>query len=145
MIRNATAAVPPPVPVAVTCAAPARSGSDPSGVFAGIAAIGAAFAGFVAHSRNPDLLSTGITVGFTFFAALFGLFVLHVVYRVAVALAKVAIPVGLVLLIGCAMHCRWAETTVRWLKAAGERGIAAATHGYDALESGAWSTARETR
>lgn len=137
MPRTATVALPPPLPVA--CAArPVRQASDPSAVFAGIAALGAGFAGFVSHARNPDLLSTGITVGFTFFAALLALFALHVVYRLAVAGAKIAIPVALVLLIGCALDCRWAKTTVRWLGAAGERGVAAAQHGWSAFAAGAF-------
>lgn len=134
MNRNEPAAPPQPAPAA--CASrPPRDANDPSGTFAAIAAVGATFAGFVSWGRNPELLPTAVTVGFVFFAALLALWALHVVYRLAIAFGKIAIPVALVLAIGCALDMRWAEQSVRWLAKAGERGVALAERGWTALDA----------
>jgi hypothetical protein len=105
-------------------APPARAANDPAGTFAAIAALGALFAGFVSHSRNPDLLATALAAGIVFFAAWIAMYVVHVVLRATLALLKFAIPVAAVLLVGCALDWAWAETAVHWLRAVAEQGIA---------------------
>lgn len=112
-----------------------RAAHDHSSGFAGIAAIGAIFAGFASHSRNPDVLATALAVGITFVGALVGLYALHVVYRATVGVAKIAVPAGAVLLVGCALDWPWAETAVHWLCAAGSKGLDLAAHGWAALRA----------
>jgi hypothetical protein len=97
-----------------------------------IAALGATFAGFVSHSRNPDLLATGLAAGVVFFGALIAMYVLHVAFRVTLVLSKFAIPAAAVLLLGCALDWPWAESAVSWLWAAGSESLTAVEH--------AWST-----
>ncbi|HEX5053885.1 MAG TPA: hypothetical protein VFZ65_19055 [Planctomycetota bacterium] len=123
------ASVPQPAPRSV------RVANDPSRGFAAIAALGAAFAGIVSHGRHPDVLSTGLAMGFTFLGALIALHVLHFVYRVTVTLAKIAIPVAAVLLVGCALDWPWAETAADWVRAIGSRGVAVAEHAWVALQA----------
>jgi hypothetical protein len=113
-----------------------RTANELSGSFSGIAALGAAFVGFLSHSRNPDALSTGIAMGVTFVGAFVALHVLHFVFRLAVMLAKVAIPVVVVLLIGCALHWPVAEVAADWLWAAGHHGAELAARGWSALRAG---------
>jgi len=113
----------------------ARTASDPSGGFSGIAALGAAFAGFLSYGRNPDLLSTAVAAGLTFLAALLGLHVLHFVFRLAVLLGKIAIPVVAILLIGCALHWPVAETATHLLREAGHQGVELAARGWTALQA----------
>jgi hypothetical protein len=116
-------------------AAPARAANDPSGTFAAIAALGAVFAGFVSHGRNPDLLATGLAAGIVFFAALIALYVLHVAFRATLVLLRFAVPAAAVLLVGCALDWPWAESAVRWLWAAGNEGLAAVHHAWSAASS----------
>jgi hypothetical protein len=108
----------------------ARAANDPSGGFAGIAALGAAFAGFVSYSGNPDVLATTIAAGLTFLGALVALHVLHFVFRVAVVVGKIAIPVTAILLVGNALDWGWAVTATDWLLAAGGKALAFAQHAW---------------
>jgi hypothetical protein len=107
-----------------------RARNDPSGGFAGIAALGAAFAGFVCYGRNPDLLATAIAAGLTFLGALILLHVLHFLFRIAVVAGKIAIPVTAILLVGNALDWSWAETATDWLLAAGGKALSAAQHAW---------------
>ena len=119
--------IPPPVPSLTPAALPpARVTQGPSGTFATIAALGAALAGFAHHSYDPDWLATAFAVGITFFGAFLGLLVLHVVFRMTLAVGRVAMPIALVLLIGCLSDWRWAESAVDWLWAAGSHGLSTA-------------------
>ena len=122
-------------PVAQPAPPPVRTANDPTGSFSGIAALGAALAGFLSYGRNPDLLSTGIAVGLTFLGALLGLHVLHFVFRLAVLLGKIAIPVVAILVVGCALHWPVAETAVDWLWAAGHQGVDLAARGWTVLQA----------
>lgn len=133
MIRHgteATISAPPPVPAAPAC----RPSHEPAGTLAVVAALGAAFAGFVSHGRNPDPLATAMLVGGTFFVLLAGLFVLHIVYRLAISATKVALPVAVVLLVGCALDWHWAERAVHWLRVAAHQGVVAVERGWSAAE-----------
>ena len=109
--------------------------SSSSHGFSGIAALGGVLAGFLSHGRNPDLLTTAIAAGATFLGALIALHVLHFVFRVAVLCAKVAVPLGVILLVGCAMHWPWAEVAVDWLRAMASQGAALAENGLAALRA----------
>ena len=138
MSKHATAAVAP----VSSLAAPStrreratRPANDPSGGFAALATLGAGFAGFVSYDRNHDVLLTAMAFGVTFVGAWLGLHVLYVVYRLTVAVGKVALPVGAVLLLGCALDWPWAERAAHWLRAAGSRGIELAEHGFAALRA----------
>lgn len=113
----------------------ARDARDHNGGFTSIAAVGAAFAGFASHSRNPDALATALAVGITFVGALIGLHVLRVVFRVVVGIARFAVPVAAILAVGCALDWPWAETATRWLCAAGGRGLDLAADGWAALRA----------
>jgi hypothetical protein len=135
MTRTATPAIPPLQCIAPP-PAPARTSADPTRTFAGIAALGAVFAGFLAHDRNPDPLATALAVGITFFGALVALFALHIAYRLAIASTKLAIPVAVILLIGCALDWPWAETAAQWIRAAGHQVMEAAERGWSALQAG---------
>ena len=117
---------PPPVPPAAGCTRQGARGLGGSGGFAGIAALGAGFAGVVAHGRDPDALATAMVVGITFFGAFFGLHLLQAVFRLTVVAAKIAIPGAILLAVGCALYWPWAEVAVDWLRAAGSGGLAAA-------------------
>lgn len=97
--------------------------------------LGAAFVGLLSHGRNPDPLATGIAVGGTFLVGLVALHVLRFVMRLCASLAKVAIPVAAVLLLGCALDWPWAQTAVDWLQVAGGRGVEAAEAGWAALRA----------
>lgn len=122
-------------PVAQPAPVTVRVSNDPAGSFATISAIGAAFAGFVSYAHDPDLLATGFAVAITFFGALIALYVLHVAFRLAVTLGKVAIPAGVILLVGCALDWPWAETTMDWLWTAGSRGVEAAEQGLQTWQA----------
>lgn len=124
-----TAPVAQPAPPCV------RTANAPSGSFSGIAGLGAAFAGLVSYGRNPDLVSTAFAVGLTFLGALLALYVLHFVFRLAVLLVKVAIPVVAILLIGCALDWPVAETAVDWLRTTGHQGVDIAARGWTALQA----------
>lgn len=132
-----TTLIPPPVPQVALPAppAPARTSHDPSGTFAAIAALGAAFAGYVHHGRDPDLLATAFAVGITFFGAFLALLILHAVFRMTVALGRIVLPVVLVLLVGCALDWRWAEAAVHWLCATGSHGLAAAGRIWESAQT----------
>ncbi len=118
-------ATPPPAP---SCGR--RAGSAPSAGYAVLATLGAGVAGLASHYQNPDVLTTGIAAGITFVGAFLGLHLLHWVGRLVWGAARIAAPVALVLAIGCALDCRWAERTVRWLHAAGERGLSLAHQAF---------------
>ncbi|MGE3172167.1 MAG: hypothetical protein AB7O97_06025 [Planctomycetota bacterium] len=132
-MTHPTANPPAPAPPAST---PAPARSDPAGSFAVVAALGGAFAGFVTHGRSHDWLATALAAAITFFGALAALYVLHVVYRLALSGAKIAIPVALMLLVGCALDWHWAETIVRWLRDAGADGVQAAAQALRAHRGG---------
>lgn len=125
---------PPPLPPAPPAPAACRPTNDPASTFAVVAGLGAAFAGFVTYGRNPDPLATAMMVGCTFFILLAGLFVLHIVYRLAISVTKVALPVALVLLVGCALDWHWAERAVHWLRVAAHQGVVAVERGWSAVE-----------
>lgn len=131
-MTNASASIAPVVKPAPTRE---RTAQDPSGGFSAIAALGAAFAGFLSYGRNPDLLSTAVAAGLTFVAALLGLHVLHFVFRLAVVVAKVAIPIVILLLIGRALHWPVAESASHWLMAAGHQGVELAERGWTVLQA----------
>ncbi|MBK8096767.1 MAG: hypothetical protein IPK26_06650 [Planctomycetes bacterium] len=127
---------PPPVPqVTHPAPLPAPVKRDPSGTFAGIAALGGAFAGFVHHSYDPDLLATAIAVGITFFGAFLALLVLHAIFKMTLAVGRVAMPIALVLLLGCLLDWRWAEAAVDWLWTAGSHGLSAAGRAWSAAQA----------
>ncbi|MEO6596082.1 MAG: hypothetical protein ABIP94_15140 [Planctomycetota bacterium] len=111
-----------------------RATSAPSISFSGIAALGAVFAGLLSYGRDPDLLTTGFAAGLTFLGALIALHVLRLAFRLAVALGKIAIPAGAILLLGCALHWTWAETAVDWLRVIGIHGVRAAEQGFAAWQ-----------
>lgn len=115
---------------------PARPANDLSGSFSAIAAVGAAFVGFLSYGRSPDALTTGIAMGVTFVGAIVALHVLHFVFRLAVMLAKVAIPVLVILLVGCALDWPVAESAAHWLWSAGHDGAELAARGWSALRAG---------
>lgn len=131
-----THATEPPVAVAQLAPPPARPANDLTGSFSGIAAVGAAFVGFLSYGRSPDALTTGIAMGVTFVGAIVGLHVLNFVFRLAVMLAKVAIPVLVVLLVGCALDWPVAERAAHWLWSAGHHGADLAARGWSALRAG---------
>jgi len=122
-------------PVAQPAPPRVRTANDPSGSFSGIAALGAAFAGFLSYGGNPDLLATAFAMGLTFLGALLALHVLHFVFRLAVLLGKVAIPVVAILLVGCALDWPVAERAVDWLRAAGHQGVDLAAQGWTVLQA----------
>lgn len=121
--------------VAQPAPSPARTGNAPAGTFAAIAALGAVFAGFDAHGRNPDWVTSALAAGLTFCSALVTMYVLHFVFRVTLALLKLAIPVAAVLLVGCSQQWPWAESAVQWLAAVGHRGLVAAEQAWVTLRA----------
>jgi len=131
-MTNAPANIAPVAQPAPPCV---RIAKEPSGSFPGIAAVGAAFAGFLSYGRIPDLLSTAVAAGLTFLGALLALHVLHFVFRLAVLLVKVAIPVAAILVIGCALHWPVAETAVDWLRAVAHQGVDLAARSWTALQA----------
>lgn len=133
MATHATAG---PAPVAPPALPQARTQRIPTSGFAALAALGAAFAGLVSWHRNPDPLPTALVAGVAFGGAFLGLCALHIVSRLVLAVARVAVPVAAVLLLGCALDWHWAETAVDWLQAAGSRGVDAAARGWAALRTG---------
>lgn len=120
-----------------------RRHDDSSAGFAAIAALGAAFAGFISHDRNPDLLVTGVAMGVTFVGAFVALHVLRIVYRITVQLAKVAVPVAAVILLGCAFDWPWAERAADWALRTGSHGAAVAKDTFEALRSRARELPRD--
>lgn len=130
MTHHATASIPiayPPPP-------PPRVAQE-TGSFPGIAALGAALAGFLTWQSSPDLLTTSIAAGLTFLGALIGLHVLHFVFRVLAAVGKVALPIGGLLLVGCALDWPWAEHAVDGLWEMGRQGMHAAEQGWATLRA----------
>ncbi|MCR9247529.1 MAG: hypothetical protein NXI31_21055 [bacterium] len=139
MAHAAVPPAPPPlaVPVAVPTPAPAtvKVVKESTSSFAGIAAVGAAFAGFVSHADNPDWLATGFAVGLTFFGAFVALHVLHLAFKLAATLGKIAVPLAVVLGVGCALDWQWAETLVDWLGILGARILDAAANAWTGLQA----------
>ena len=131
-MTNASASI---APVAQPAPTRVRTANDSSGGFSAIAALAAAFAGFLSYGQNPDLLSTAVAAGLMFVGALLALHVLHFVFRLAVVVAKVAIPVVVLLLIGRALQWPVAESASRWLSAAGHQGVELAARGWTALQA----------
>lgn len=132
----AAPAVPPPPPAPAPAAdlAAKRADRDSGGITA-LAVLGAAFVGVLSHGRNPDPLATGIAVGGTFLAGLVVLHVLRFALHLLAKLAKVALPVLAVLLLGCALDWPWAESAVHWLRTLGSHGVEAAERGWVALRA----------
>jgi hypothetical protein len=123
-----------PVPLAHPAPPPLRIVHE-TGSFPGIAALGAALAGFVTWQRSPDVLTTAIAAGVTFLGALIALHVLHFVFRVLAGLGKIALPIAVLLLVGCALDWPWAEHAVDWLWHAGRQGVQAAQQGWTTLQA----------
>ncbi len=113
----------PTVPPAPPAPTRRRAARDSSVGFAGIAALGGAFAGFLSYGQNPDPLTTALAVCLTLVGVWVGLHVLRAVFRLGVLAGKIAIPVTAVLLLGNALDWGWAETATDWLLAAGRRGF----------------------
>ncbi|MCA8965955.1 MAG: hypothetical protein H6838_19900 [Planctomycetes bacterium] len=132
MTQQGTAAFPPAAPSAPPVV---RVVGGASNGFSGIAALGAAMAGFLSYGRDPDLLTTAIAAGLTFVGALIALHVLSFVFRLAVLLGKIAVPVVVILLVGCALDWPWAETAAGWLRTIGSHGLHAAEQGLAALRA----------
>ena len=136
-MTNAPAVPAPAAPPALPPALPrVRTANNPSGGFAGIAAVGAAFAGILSYGGNPDLLVTAFAVGSTFLGAFVALHVLHFLFRLAMQLGKVAVPVVAILLLGCALDWPVAERAMDWLREAGHQGVDLAARGWTALQAG---------
>lgn len=131
-MTNASASIVPVAQPAPTCA---RTANDSSRGFSAIAALGAAFAGFLSHSQNPDLLTTAVAAGVVFIGALLALHILQFVFRVTVVLAKGAILVVLLLLVGRALDWPVARSASHWLSAAGHQGVELAERGWAALRA----------
>jgi len=112
-----------------------RSADDPTRAFTGIAALGGVFAGWISYDRNPDLLATGIAAGATFLGALLALWALFIVFRVTMVCVRIAVPVALVLTIGCALDWPWAKSTVRGLLKVASQTVAVAERGWEALRA----------
>ena len=113
--------VPPlPAPVAV------RAAGKGSASFVGMAALGATFVGFLSYGRDPDVLTTSFAAAATFIGVWVALYVLHIALRLTVIIAKVAVPVAGLLLLGCVLDWQWAESVVDCLGRLSSKGAEAA-------------------
>lgn len=90
--------------------------------FVGMAALGATFVGFLSYGRDPDVLTTALASGATFVVTWGALYVLHLALKMTMLAAKMLLPFGLLLAIGCAADWQWAETTVDWISYFAGRG-----------------------
>ncbi len=136
VLPQPSAPAPAPAPALAPAPARARAAKGFASGFTGIAALGAVFGGVLSHHRNPDLLTTGLAVGLTFVGALVALYLLHAVFRVAMVVGKVVVPVALLLFVGCALDWPWAERAVHLLHAASSRGLDLAQHAIAMLRNG---------
>lgn len=110
---------PPPPALALVRARVTDKGSVS---FVGMAALGATFVGFLSYGRDPDVLTTSVAVGATFIGTWIALYALHIALRLTVMIAKVAVPVAGLLLLGCVFDWQWAESVVDclgWLTSKG--------------------------
>lgn len=123
-VAMAAAAPAPPPPVAARIA-PRVLKSD-SVSFFGMAALGATFVGFLSYGRDPDVLTTSFAAGATFIGTWVALYALHIALRLTVMIAKVAVPLGALLLLGCVLDWQWAESAVDWLSWLSSKGAEAA-------------------
>lgn len=118
----------PSIPPAPAVARPASRAASTVRSHAAIAALGAAFAGIVTNSRGDGPLQVALTMVVVFFGAVVLQFVLSLVFDLCMHLARLAVPVALVLLLGHLWHWRWADDVLHWIRTAGGHAVAAAGH-----------------
>ncbi len=125
--------VPPTAPVAPMASRPARASEGLRG-YAVIAALGAAFTGFVTHGRGDAPLVVVMMVALVFFGALVLQFLLHVVFHLCMQLVRLTAPMALLLLIGHLCHWQWADGALHWLRVAGGHAVEVAGQAHAAWQ-----------
>ncbi|MFT4843950.1 MAG: hypothetical protein ACI8UD_002017 [Planctomycetota bacterium] len=120
------APAPPAPPLPARASVIARVADKGSVSFVGMAALGATFVGFLSYGRDPDVLTTSVAIVATFIGTWIALYVLHIALRLTMMIAKVAVPVAGLLLLGCVLDWQWAESFVDWLGWLSSKGAEAA-------------------
>ncbi|MEM6675383.1 MAG: hypothetical protein AAF726_21215 [Planctomycetota bacterium] len=112
-----------------------RSSGSSKGAIVGLSLLVGGAAGFAEYSSSsatPDAVATGAIV---FGVVGVALVVLVFVVKILLQLAKVAIPVGALLVVGNLMEWEWAQATTQWLRTAGGEVVVAAEKAWSQAES----------